>query len=166
MDTVSKGSIKAQLVSTSCCKAHWIISFSQFGECINAELSGNTLWYTREIFAEVLDSIEFRINDGVPPIDEMKGHMWLPEHLMKQQEFCRSAEWVWGVLWLYTHIGYIENFSTAGISLGQLLELLVDKQLEALIYVGMGRLHIENELSHSLCSGCISFNMQFISISR
>jgi hypothetical protein len=71
----------------------------------------------------------------------------------------------WGVLWLYTHIGYIENFSTAGISLGQLLELLVDKQLEALIYVGMGRLHIENELSHSLCSGCISFNMQFISIS-
>jgi hypothetical protein len=56
--------------------------------------SGNTVWYTREAFAEVLDSIEFRINDGVPPIDEMEGHMWLPEHLMKHQEFCRSAEWV------------------------------------------------------------------------
>lgn len=51
----------------------------------------------------------------------------------------------WGVLWLYTHIGYIEEVSTAGISLDQLLELLVDKQLEALIYVGMGRLQVEND---------------------
>lgn len=70
---MAKGSIKAQLISTSYCQAHWIIAFSQSGECINADLSVNTLQYTQNHpIATVLDSIEFDVKNDCPSIDKMK----------------------------------------------------------------------------------------------
>jgi hypothetical protein len=94
MDTTAKSMIKAQLVPTAHCQAHWVITFSEFGECINANLSGDTLYYTQHRLAGVLNTIEFRINDGCPPIDQLKGDMLLPDHIMQRQEFCRCVEWV------------------------------------------------------------------------
>lgn len=91
---MAKSTIKVQLVSTASCQAHWVITFSEFGECVNANLSGNTLYYTRYHLEGVLDTIEFRINDCCPPIDQLKGDMWLPDNLMERQELCRCVEWV------------------------------------------------------------------------
>lgn len=94
VDPMAKSTIKAQLVSTAYCKAHWVITFGEFNECINANLSGNTLYYTRHHLEGVLNTIEFRINDCCPPIDQLKGDMWLPDYLMERQELCRCVEWV------------------------------------------------------------------------
>lgn len=93
MDAMAKSTIKAHLVPNDYCQAHWVITFSEFGKCINASCSGNSLHYTRHHLAEIFDAIEFRINDGCPPIDELKGDMYLPD-LMQGEEFCRCAAWV------------------------------------------------------------------------
>jgi hypothetical protein len=91
---MAQSTIKAQLIPTDSCRAHWVITFTEFDKCINANLSGNTLSDTRNHLAAILDTIEYRIKDGWPPIDELKGCMWLPDHLMQRQEFCRCAFWV------------------------------------------------------------------------
>lgn len=92
MDTMAERSIMAQLVSTFRCEAHWTIIVNKLGECTNADLSGNTLLL--QYLKQVLSTIEFRINDGCPPIDELKEHMWLPDHLTKRRGSCHCVQWV------------------------------------------------------------------------
>ncbi|GKZ98168.1 hypothetical protein AnigIFM59636_002192 [Aspergillus niger] len=145
MDTMSQRTIKAHLVPTVSCRAHWIITFSEFDNCINANLSRNTLHYTRHHLAGILDTIEYRIQDSCQPIVELKGYMWLPIHLMQRQEFCRCAEWVWGVIWRYAELGCIEKCSTGGIPFEELLDKLLECQSNTLFGSGMRRLQIETD---------------------
>ncbi|KAH1837536.1 hypothetical protein C8Q69DRAFT_253219 [Paecilomyces variotii] len=136
MDTMAKRTIKAQLVPAADCQAHWIITFSELSECINANLTGNTLHYTRHHVSGVLDTIEFHIRYGCPPIDQLKGDMWLPGRIMQRQEFCRCTEWVWGVIWRYTELGCIEKLSTDGVPLDELWDKLLQRQTDALTTSG------------------------------
>ncbi|KAH1711925.1 hypothetical protein KXX40_008693, partial [Aspergillus fumigatus] len=149
MDTMAKRTIKAQLVPTADCQAHWIITFSELGECINANLSGNTLHYTRHHLSRVLDTIEFQIRYGCPPIDQLKGDMWLPDHIMQRQEFCRCTEWVWGVIWWYTELGCIEKLSTDGIPLDELSDELLQRQTNALIASGCLEVEADTAMERS-----------------
>ncbi|RAK94808.1 uncharacterized protein BO80DRAFT_370280, partial [Aspergillus ibericus CBS 121593] len=116
------------------------VTFSGLDECINANLSGNTLHYTRNQLADILDAIEYRIRDGYPPIYGLKEYMWLPDHLMQRQEFCHCVEWVWVVIWRYAEIGYIETLSTDGIPFDKILDHLLERQSNAIISSGTGRL--------------------------
>lgn len=52
------------------------------------------LYYTRNSLLAVMSSIDFLIKDGYPPIDVLKGYMWLPEHLMQRHESCYCVQWV------------------------------------------------------------------------
>ncbi|GFF59128.1 hypothetical protein IFM51744_09806 [Aspergillus udagawae] len=142
MHTMAK-TIKAQLIPSPYCPAHWIITFSESGECINVNLTENTLHYTWDRPEEILDTIEFRIKDGYPPIDELEGYMWLPDHLMQQQEFCRCVEWVSGVIWRYAELGCLEKLSTDRIPLDGIPDKLLERQSNAIIGFGMRRLKIK-----------------------
>ncbi|GFF97711.1 hypothetical protein IFM53868_09334 [Aspergillus udagawae] len=142
MDSMAK-TIKAQLIQSAYCRAHWIITFSESGECINADLTGNTLHYTCDHFHGILDTIEFRIKDRYPPIDEQEGYMWLPDHLMQQHKFCRCVEWVSGVIWRYAELGCLEKISTDGIPADVIPDKLLERQSNALIGFGMRRLQIK-----------------------
>lgn len=66
---MAKRTIKAQLVLTANCQAHWIITFSELGECINANLTRNTLHYTWHHLSGVLDTIKYYIRYSCPLID-------------------------------------------------------------------------------------------------
>lgn len=93
--TMGEGLIEARLISREYCLSHWVITFSQFGQCINADLSKNVIRYSRSPLSEVISSIGFRIKDGKPPIYELLGDLWLPEQFMERSgEFCACAQWV------------------------------------------------------------------------
>ncbi|KAJ5164067.1 uncharacterized protein N7500_005897 [Penicillium coprophilum] len=87
--TMDNGLIEAKLISREYCLSHWVITFSQSGKCINADLSKNVIRYSGDPLPEVISSIGFRIKNGKPPIDELLEDLYLPPSFMElQQDFC------------------------------------------------------------------------------
>ncbi|KAL7649191.1 hypothetical protein ACMYSQ_012417 [Aspergillus niger] len=142
---MAQGSIKTQLVSTARCPAHWIVTFSESNRCINANLSGNTLYWTREPLPLDKDTIEFLIKGGRPSIDEMKGYTLLAIS-KEQQQLCRCVHWVWGVVLNFVRLDFIETLSTADIHYENLLRELVNRQSDARIDIDMGFQLLDTEM--------------------
>ncbi|PYH96866.1 hypothetical protein BO71DRAFT_319847, partial [Aspergillus ellipticus CBS 707.79] len=57
--TISQRTIKVHLILTVSCRAHWIITFSEFNKYINVNLSGNILYYTRYYLTDILDTVKY-----------------------------------------------------------------------------------------------------------
>ncbi|THC87741.1 hypothetical protein EYZ11_012814 [Aspergillus tanneri] len=123
-----ENAVKAQLITTGHCKAHWTITLSEPGRCINANLELNSLKWSQGHPALLLKTIEFRVTDHYPGVEEMKGCLWPPEHLMERQGQCHCAQWVWAVIWDYGKRGYVEEVSREEVPLTNLLDQLVGIQ--------------------------------------
>lgn len=91
--TMGEGLIEAKLISREYCLSHWVITLSQSGQCINADLSKNVIRYSRSPLPEVISSIGFRIKDAQPPIDDLMKNLWVP-FVKRPREFCDCVHWV------------------------------------------------------------------------
>ncbi|RDH26814.1 hypothetical protein BDQ94DRAFT_164164 [Aspergillus welwitschiae] len=135
--TMGEGFIEAKLISREYCLSHWVITFSQSGQCINADLSKDVIRYSRSPLPEVISFIGFRIKDAKPPINRLLEDLWLP-FTERPSEFCDCVQWVWGVIYNYSGLDYIETVSTTGISRNDLVEELVRRQSNALNGIELG----------------------------
>ncbi|BCR99966.1 uncharacterized protein AKAW2_50308S [Aspergillus luchuensis] len=130
--TMGEGLIEAKLISREYCLSHWVITLSQSGQCINADLSKNVIRYSRSPLPEVISSIGFRIKDAQPPIDDLMKNLWVP-FVKRPREFCDCVHWVLGVISIYFACDCIETVSTTGISKDYLVHELDRRQVDALI---------------------------------
>ena len=91
--TMDNGLIEAKLISREYCLSHWVITFSQSGKCINADLSKNVIRYSQDPLPEVIRSIGFRIKNGKPPIDELLEDLLLPPQFVEPpRDFCDCVQ--------------------------------------------------------------------------
>lgn len=87
-------SVRALLISTSYCRTHWVIALSDLHTAFFANLEGNTLRWTRDPPSNILSSLDFCLPKVFPGMEDLKGSLYLPEHLMSWEWPCRCAEWV------------------------------------------------------------------------
>ncbi|KAF9883539.1 hypothetical protein FE257_003372 [Aspergillus nanangensis] len=127
MASIPINCVKAQLVSTPSCPAHWIITFNESDSWSKTATSTKIVQWTPTSPNVHLDAIEYGINEGFT-LSEMKESMLSPKHLMEKQVYCCCQDWVWAVLWSYMNKGYIKNVSTAGTDSNRLLESLVERK--------------------------------------
>jgi hypothetical protein len=87
-------SVRALLISTGNCRAHWVIALNNLHTVIFANLEGDTLHWSRDSPSNVLFSVGFYRALFSPGIEQLKSCLYLPEHLMNWEWPCRCAEWV------------------------------------------------------------------------
>lgn len=85
LSTMDNGLIEANVISQEDCLTHWVITLSQSGECINADLdlSKIRMHYSQHPLPQVISSIGFRIKNDKPPVHTLLGDLWRPPELME-----------------------------------------------------------------------------------
>ncbi|KAB8227909.1 uncharacterized protein BDW43DRAFT_316418 [Aspergillus alliaceus] len=125
------GSVKAKLISTRDCRAHWIITFTQLNYRISASCTRTGVEWIEDNDLEVSHTIEYHMMEGCPGAEEIKSFILLPEHLRRMPpQVCPCVTWTWYIIWDLNRRHYIEDVSCDNVPIQQLNDKLINIQSE------------------------------------